>query len=165
MRPKTERVSPSVKQLQPEPVLPWLWRWLASLLIIATLLIAACSDRPIVPDLASWLGGEKSPGKFVKLDDGLYAAISANADGKVDRVCLTKGRDVILSVELYGNGQAISIASGGSPTLLVHQGASGLDVTRYVRLPQGSFTQLVYGPDGKVVEEREVRSNQDRPSK
>jgi hypothetical protein len=127
----------------------------SSFLQLCGLQVAGCTDRPNIPDLSSWLGGSNSPSRLVKLDEGLYAALLVNDDGRIDRLCLTKGSDVILAVELYGNGRAISIASGGIPALLVHQTGTGLDVNRYLRMPDGSLKRIVYGQDGMVVEDHE----------
>lgn len=93
---------------------------------------------------------------MVHLDGKLFAALLRNESGDVDRLCLTDGADVILAVEVYGNGRAINIASAGMPGLLVQQGASGIDVSRYLQLPGGAMKQVVYGADGHVIEERQI---------
>lgn len=93
---------------------------------------------------------------MVHLDGKLYVGLIKNTAGKVDRLCLTDGGDVILSVEIYGNGRAINVASSGIPGLLVHQSASGIDVTRYLRLPNGALKFVVYGADGQVIEEKKI---------
>ncbi len=133
-------------------------RWLGVGAVLAALLVLWClrsSDIPRIPDLSSWLGGAKSPTKIVKLGEGVYATVLNHEDGSMDRLCLTQRGEVILTIELYGNGRAISIASSDEPTLLVHQSESGLDVSRYLRLPNGSFQQIVYGQDGRVIEQSE----------
>ncbi len=93
---------------------------------------------------------------MVHLDRELYISLFKNEGGEVDRLCLTDGSEVILSVEMYGNGRAINIASSGRPSLLVHQGNSGIDVTRYLRLPDGAMKLVVYGADGRVTEEKQI---------
>jgi len=137
--------------------------WIALMLVIIAVLIAACSDKPSIPDLSSWLGKAETPYNFVKLEEGVFAVLVKNADGKVDRIVLTRSSDVILSLELYGNGQSISIASDGSPELLVQQGRTGLDVSRYIRNKKGSFRQVFYGPDGSVSEEHDIDQTHCRP--
>jgi hypothetical protein len=127
---------------------------------IATLcvLMFGCSEREEAPDLSGWFKGAEAS-KMVHLDGNLYANMIKNAGGEVDRLCLTEGEDVILSVEIYGNGRAINVASAGRPGLLVHQGVSGIDVTRYLRLPDGATKQIVYGVDGKIKEETTILEN------
>ena len=64
--------------------------WIALMLVIIAVLIAACSDKPSIPDLSSWLGKAETPYNFVKLEEGVFAVLVKNADGKVDRIVLTE---------------------------------------------------------------------------
>lgn len=121
-------------------------------------LMFGCSEREQAPDLSGWFKGDEAF-KMVQLGGDLYASLIKNAGGEVDRLCLTKGGDVILAVEIYGNGRAINVASAGRPALLVHQGDSGIDVTRYLRLPDGAMKQIAYGADGKITEETTIPKN------